>query len=114
MSHAPPPSRRGLLLSLAAGATSLVPARRARANAVFTDFPFQLGVAAGDPAEDGFVIWTRLAPRPLETGGGVPPVPVPVVWEVAADPGFTQVVRRGEALARPELGHSVHVEVTGL
>ena len=109
-----PLSRRGLLISLAAGATSLAPAQRARANPLFTDFPFQLGVAAGDPVADGFVIWTRLAPRPLESGGGVPPVPVPVIWEVAADPGFTQVVRRGEALARPELGHSVHVEVTGL
>ena len=114
MSHALPPSRRGLLLSLAAGASSLVPARRARANPVFTDFPFQLGVAAGDPAEDGFVIWTRLAPKPLEPGGGMPPLAAPVTWEVAADPGFTQVVRRGEVLARPELGHSVHVEVTGL
>ena len=114
MSPISPLSRRGLLISLAAGATSLAPAQRARANPLFADFPFQLGVAAGDPVEDGFVIWTRLAPRPLETGGGVPPVPVPVVWEVAADPGFTQVVRRGEALARPELGHSVHVEVTGL
>ena len=50
----------------------------------------------------------------LEPGGGMPPVAAPVTWEVAADPGFTQVVRRGEVLARPELGHSVHVEVTGL
>ncbi len=36
------------------------------ADPVFIDYPFQLGVASGDPLPDGFVIWTRLAPRPLE------------------------------------------------
>jgi len=36
--------------------------------------PFTLGVASGDPAPDGFVLWTRLAPAPLaEDGlGGMP------------------------------------------
>src|SRR5688572_2458418 len=38
----------------------------------FSDYPFQLGVASGDPASDGFVLWTRLAPKPLE-GGGMKP-----------------------------------------
>jgi len=27
--------------------------------------PFSLGVASGDPAPDGFVLWTRPAPDPL-------------------------------------------------
>lgn len=76
--------------------------------------PFTLGVAAGDPWPDGFVIWTRLAPRPLEEHGGMPAAQVPVRWEVAEDQGFSRVVRSGEALARPELAHSVHVEVGGL
>ncbi|WP_176593901.1 alkaline phosphatase [Sphingobium sp. EM0848] len=76
--------------------------------------PFTLGVAAGDPWPDGFVIWTRLAPRPLDEHGGMPAVHVPVRWEVAEDQGFTRVVRKGEAVAMPELAHSVHVEVDGL
>lgn len=76
--------------------------------------PFTLGVAAGDPWPDGFVIWTRLAPRPLDEHGGMPAAHVPVQWEVAEDEGFSRVVRKGEALARPELAHSVHVEVAGL
>lgn len=77
---------------------------------------FTLGVASGDPAPDGMVLWTRLAPVPLaEDGtGGMPHKPVPVEWEVAEDPRFARVVRRGIAVAAPELGHSVHVEVTGL
>lgn len=76
--------------------------------------PFTLGIASGDPWPDGFVIWTRLALRPLDEHGGMPAARIPVRWEVAEDEGFTRVVRRGEAMAKPELGHSVHVEVAGL
>jgi alkaline phosphatase D len=39
---------------------------------------------------------------------------VPVRWEVARDVRFLDIARRGETLAAPELGHSVHVDVTGL
>ncbi|WP_447763760.1 alkaline phosphatase D family protein [Sphingopyxis panaciterrae] len=81
---------------------------------IFRDFPFSLGVAAGDPASDGFVIWTRLAPEPMAPHGGMPLASIPVDWEVANDTGFREVVAKGTELARPELGHSVHVEVAGL
>lgn len=81
---------------------------------VFADYPFQLGIASGEPSADGFVIWTRLAPRPLEPGHGMPAAVVPVSWQVAEDAQFSTGVRSGEALARPELGHAVHVEVEGL
>jgi alkaline phosphatase D len=74
---------------------------------------FQLGVASGDPLPDGVVLWTRLAPHPT-TGGGMPDRAVPVSWEVATDERFRHVRRRGVATARPELGHSVHVDVRGL
>ncbi|NNJ26580.1 alkaline phosphatase D family protein [Alienimonas chondri] len=79
----------------------------------FADDPFTLGVASGDPAADGFVIWTRLAPKPLE-GGGMPASLVEVAWEVAEDEAFNKVVQKGVAIATPQLGHSVHVEVEGL
>lgn len=77
-------------------------------------WPFTLGVAAGDPWPDGFVIWTRLAPDPLGEHGGMPMASVAVRWEVAEDHAFARVVQSGDALARPELAHSVHVEVQGL
>lgn len=77
-------------------------------------YPFSLGVAAGDPLPDGFVIWTRLAPRPLEEHGGMPMRPFAVRWEVSEDEGFSRIAQAGETVARPELGHSVHVEVEGL
>jgi hypothetical protein len=106
-------SRRGLLTAFGGG-LALTQTGPALAQAVFDVNPFRLGVTAGDPLPDGFVIWTRLAPDPLAYGSGMPNAPMAVKWEVAADRGFRTVVRSGEAIARPELGHSVHVEVEGL
>ncbi|CAL9673659.1 Alkaline phosphatase D [Actinosynnema sp. ALI-1.44] len=78
--------------------------------------PFTLGVASGDPRPDGVVLWTRLAPNPLnEDGlGGMPNRVVPVHWEIAEDQGFRRIVRRGTQVARPDSAHSVHVEPFGL
>ncbi len=78
----------------------------------FAADPFALGVASGDPGPDGFVLWTRLAPDPLN-GGGIDG-DVGVRWEIASDDAFRQVVRSGTATASAELAHSVHVEVAGL
>lgn len=77
------------------------------------DDPFSLGVASGEPTPDGFVLWTRLAPKPLE-GGGMPRENINVDWQVSDDEAMTKIVARGTAVATPELAHSVHVEVTGL
>jgi len=101
------------LMIAGAGAMIAAPAIL-RAQTLFTAWPFRLGVATGDPAPDGFVIWTRLAPDPLAEHGGMPMQAVPVDWEVASDEYFRAIVGRGQAIARPELGHAVHVEVTGL
>jgi alkaline phosphatase D len=79
----------------------------------FDKDPFTLGVASGDPAPDGIVLWTRLAPDPL-TGGGMRSSPLDVEWLVARDQAMTDVVRSGTSTALPELAHSVHVEVAGL
>src|SRR5262245_19284983 len=68
----------------------------------FDSYPFRLGVASGDPASDGFVIWTRLAPQPLQEHGGMPARAIPLRWEVALDERFARVVQKGEVLARPE------------
>jgi alkaline phosphatase D len=75
--------------------------------------PFTLGVSSGDPAPDGVVLWTRLAPDPLH-GGGMPDERVEVEWQLASDEKMTQIVQRNTAVATPDLAHSVHVEVQGL
>ena len=110
-------TRRFALKSFGASAItglSLLTAGGAIAQPIFRQYPFQLGIASGEPEADGFVIWTRLAPQPFEPGYGMVPAPVEVRWEVASDERMQNRVAEGTAIARPELGHAVHVEVAGL
>ncbi|MEE4200228.1 alkaline phosphatase D family protein, partial [Erythrobacter sp.] len=110
-------SRRYALAAFGGSAVaglSLLAGMRAIASPVFSQYPFQLGVASGEPLADGFVIWTRLAPDPFEIGYGMPAAPVEVQWSVASDERMETIVASGTAIARPELGHAVHVEVAGL
>ncbi|MBC9724424.1 alkaline phosphatase [Streptomyces sp. TRM68367] len=101
------------VLGAAASAQLWLPAAARAAETPLPDGVFSLGIASGDPLPDGVVLWTRLAPDPLN-GGGMPDRPVSVEWQVASDERFRSVVRRGTAQARPEYGHSVHVDVRGL
>ena len=78
------------------------------------DYPFPLGVASGDPAPDGVVLWTRLTVDPLTPGGGMPQEDVQVDWEVCSDEGMTRPVQSGSVTAHADWAHSVHVEVEGL
>jgi len=91
----------------------LGPSARLGPSTRLSAWPFTLGVASGDPLPDSVVLWTRLAPEPLH-GGGMPPEPVAVEWQVAADDRMRTIVQRGMVTAMPELGHAVHVEVAGL
>ena len=52
-----------------APATGLADTRTSAAAAPLRQDPFTLGVASGDPAPDGFVIWTRLALDPFAADG---------------------------------------------
>ena len=96
------------------GVSQALPARATGRKVRFDSYPFTLGVASGYPTPDGFVLWTRLAPRPLEPGGGLAPEPVPMRWEVAEDQGFSRIVASRAEFPGPEWAHSVHAEVRGL
>ncbi|MER5447339.1 alkaline phosphatase D family protein [Streptomyces sp. NPDC002766] len=119
MTGAISPDRRRFLtagaavLGVAAAAQLWLPGTARAAESTVPDGVFSLGVASGDPLPDGIVLWTRLAPDPLN-GGGMPDEVVPVEWEIAEDERFRKTARRGVAQARPEYGHSVHVDVRGL
>jgi alkaline phosphatase D len=108
-------SRRGFLLrATALGAASFLALPRARAARMrFAEDPFSLGVASGAPRTTSVLLWTRLAPLPLQEGG-TEAAACDVRWEVAADERFRRIVREGETLATPERAHAVHVEVPGL
>ena len=111
-------SRRQFLAS--ASATALWPflnlpiAEAGNRRSSFVDYPFKLGVASGDPAPDGVVLWTRLCPQPASDDGGVPPEDIQVQWQVAADEAMKHIIRKGFATAAVDWGHSIHVEVEGL
>ena len=114
--------RRDLFrLAAAAAAAGTLP-RWAWSNTLNQVDLFPLGTASGAPTPDGFVLWTRLLRGPVRgtqqadtQGAGAPLIgPLTVHWEVASDEGFRRIVARGEAVALPELGHAVHVELRGL
>ncbi len=94
-------NRRQTLGALGLGA-ALAPLSSASAqNPVFA-----YGVAAGDPARDGLLIWTHAAAPDGRA--------VEVAWQVAADPNFKRIVRRGRATALAARDHTVKAAVTGL
>ncbi len=118
-----PINRRRLIGGLGAGCLGLMtgPAIICRAAAQarrWTADPFSLGVAAGAPRPDGFVLWTRLAPDPLSanpaTPGGMTGGDVPVAYEIAGDEAMRDIVRRGVAEAEAAYAWSVHADVSGL
>jgi alkaline phosphatase D len=76
--------------------------------------PFAVGVASGDPRSDSVILWTRLVVDPVAPAGGIPDEEVDLVWELAADESFGDVVATGVATATPAMGHSVHVEAGDL
>jgi alkaline phosphatase D len=55
------------------------------------------------------VLWTRLV------SAGIPEnQAVPIDWQIFEDASLQRLVMEGQSLAMPELGHSVHIEVSGL
>ncbi|SNC64932.1 alkaline phosphatase D [Kytococcus aerolatus] len=110
----PAPSRR---LVLATGAATLGATALATGHATAADaYPFTLGVASGDPTPDGVVLWTRLATDPVAPDGlgGLGQTTSTVEWELATDESFRRIVRRGTVTTDASVGHSVHVELSGL
>ncbi|MEU5566482.1 alkaline phosphatase D family protein [Micromonospora musae] len=107
-------SRRIFVLGgLTAAGAALAPLQGARAAA---PYPFKLGVASGDPAPDSVVLWTRLAPSPLNADGqgGMANADVTVEWQVSTSASFSSLVASGSVAARYADAHSVHVVAGGL
>ncbi len=69
---------------------------------------FPLGVVSGDPDHTSVMLWTRMVEDPL-TGMGLGDQSIPIVWEVATDPGLRNVVQSGRATAKAQHGHAVRV-----
>lgn len=95
----------------ATGAGLLLPASLARAQ--IRSNPFTLGVASGSPQETSVILWTRLAPDPLN-GGGMPAGDVAVRFRVWEDAEMHRLLREGDVIAPEGDAHSVHLKLDGL
>ncbi len=111
-------SRRTFVLGglAVAGATAATAAAAAPSVLATIPYPFKLGVASGEPLPDGVVLWTRLAPSPLNADGqgGMPNANITVDWQVSTNDRFTSLAASGSVTALYADAHSVHVEVSGL
>lgn len=105
--------RRCFLLNAARLAALTAGASLPRIGLAADWYPFRLGVASGSPLPHGVVLWTRIMSEP---GNKEAPAPGPLTvrWEMASDEAFRGIVARGDAVATPQLAHSVHVDVGGL
>lgn len=71
------------------------------------DFPFQHGVASGDPLMDRVIIWTRITATALDTS-------VPYRWLIASDDQLTNIVNQGSGYTSVKRDFTVKVDVDGL
>lgn len=107
------PRRAWLQLAATQAVVASWPAWATARTVTFEADPFKLGVASGQPSATSVVLWTRLlAANPVRNPWK--DQPVAVAWELAEDERFERVIQRGEAVALPELSHSVHVDAEGL
>lgn len=70
--------------------------------------PFYYGVCSGDPAEDGVVLWTHLSPSSPDSTA------LWLLWEVASDSGFANIVQSGSGYAQSGEFFSYRVWAGGL
>ncbi|TCC65399.1 alkaline phosphatase [Kribbella pittospori] len=108
-----PISRRTLVLGgLAAAGASALPVRSAViAATAAVPYPFQLGIASGEPDANSVVLWTRLAPSPLNADGhgGMTDTNIVVDWQVSTTDTFSTLVANGQVTATYATAHAVHV-----
>lgn len=86
---------------------------RAEAQGLGFD-PFSYGVASGDPLPNRVIIWTRVNPTATATPGSGMGSPVRGIWEVSANPAFTQRVATGRFVTSAASDHTVKVDVANL
>ena len=100
--------KTGLLGGLAGGLSGCATSSARTKDAELIGATFAHGVASGEPATDGFLIWTRISLPEGVTGD------VPVTFEVAVDPGFKTIVADGEVRTGGVRDWTVKVDVSDL
>ena len=70
------------------------------------DVEFLHGVASGDPLDDRVILWTRVTPQ----AEGRPKV----VWEIASDAAFSEIVASGSGTTSAEVDYTVKIDAGDL
>lgn len=70
---------------------------------------FTSGVASGDPTQSAVIIWSRAVPSDENFSGTLP-----MSWEVATDPSFTNLVNTGSASTNAKQDFTLKVDAQGL
>ncbi len=99
-------NRRDALTLIGSGSALALPALAAAAGGA--DARFEHGVASGDPAADGAILWTRATPVAAQQSGDIV-----LTWHVALTEGGVPV-RSGKVAARAARDFTAKVAVTGL
>lgn len=102
-------SRRRFLI----GSSTLLALTPTFGRGSVSEYPFTLGVASGCPRDSKVVLWTRLAPKPLE-GGGMPLGVVELRYRVSDEPTMRKTIQQGTVQTSEAKGHSVHVQLENL
>jgi len=92
----------GVVLSTAVSGVSASVQRESLSAATFAH-----GVASGDPAADGVILWTRATPEGS-------PASLALTWELSADNAFNELVRSGSATAEASRDYTVKIDAREL
>ncbi len=72
-----------------------------------TKVEFLHGVASGDPLKDRVILWTRITPQDTS-------LRLEVVWEIATDDKFTQVINTGKVQTASAQDFTIKVDADKL
>lgn len=106
-------SRRNFLKSSGMAASCIVISTAITGCATNTKYTtlsnveFEHGVASGDPSNSAVIIWTRVQPKEKVNT-------VQILWELASDRDFTQVIRTGIMTTQRNQDFTVKVDVQQL
>jgi len=70
-------------------------------------FPFEYGVASGDPLPNGFILWTRLSTEENPDLNNIS-------WRVSTDSNFINIVQSGTVTALEENDWTINLDVSKL
>ncbi len=108
--------------AIGAGATGLIgcgddgedgqdPNQEPQPDAPATEAVFPQSVASGDPTDQSVILWTRAVPDPE---GDDPSGDVEILYEVAKDEAFAEIIASGELTAESGADHTVRLKITDL